>query len=250
MSKKLEGQVAIVTGSSKGIGAAIALKLAEEGAKVVVNYASSKKEAEEVVEKIKMQGGEAIAVQGNVALGKDVERLFAETIKAFKKVDILVNNAGVYQFVPLEEVTEEIYRRMFDINVLGLLLASKEAAKHFGDRGGTIINIGSLAGAVAFPEGSVYCGTKGAVNLITQALSKELGPRNIRVNAVNPGMVETEGTRIGGMIASDFEKHTIEQTPLGRIGKTDDIAPAVAFLASKDASWISGEELYITGGFR
>lgn len=250
MSKKLNGKVAIVTGSSKGIGAGIAEELANEGASVVVNYTSSKTDADKVVEKIKSKGGQAIAVQANIAKKKDVERLFSETLKAFKKVDILVNNAGVYEFTSLEEFTEESFRKMYDINVLGLLLASQESLKHFGNKGCSIINIGSVAGVAGAPNSSLYSGTKGAVDAITRTLSKELGARQIRVNAVNPGLVETEGTHTGGFLGSDFESEAIKLTPLGRIGRPKDIGPAVAFLASDDASWISGETLYITGGYR
>lgn len=250
-SKKLEGQVAVVTGASKGIGASIALHLAAEGASVVVNYASSKEGADKIVAQIKAKGGKAIAVQASVAKPADVQRLFAETMKAYDKVDILVNNAGVYDFVPLEAVTPEHYHRIFDTNVLGLLLTSQEFAKRFGTRtGGSIINISSVAATSAIANASVYCGTKGAVDSITRSLAKELGPKGIRVNAINPGMVETEGVHAAGFAESDFRKQIEAQTPVGRIGQPEDVAPLAAFLASKDAAWISGEMFYVSGGFR
>ncbi len=247
---KLTGKVAIVTGSSKGIGAGIALQLAQDGASVVINYSSSKKEADEIVRKITTNGGKAIAVQANIAQKQDIDHLFAETIKAFKKVDILVNNAGIYSFTPIEEITEEGFHKMFNINILGLLLASQAAAKHFGKDGGSIINIGSVAGFSPSANFSVYSATKAAVYAITQSLAKELGPRKIRVNAVNPGLVETEGTQAGNITDSEFRRNIEQQTPLGRIGQPKDIAPAVSFLASDDAAWITGEALYISGGLR
>lgn len=248
--KKLEGKIAIVTGASKGIGAAIALHLAEEGANIVVNYATSKKDAETVVKKIKSKGGDAIAVQADMSNPKDVQKLFSEAKKKYKKLDILINNAGVYEFIPLEEITPEKYHRMFNINVLGLIMASKEAVKNFGAKGGSIINISSIASTRALPTGSVYCGTKAAVDAVTRCLSLELGPRKIRVNSINPGMVVTEGTKSMGIIASDFEKNTVEETALGRIGQPNDIAPAAVFLSSDDASWITGRTFYIDGGLR
>jgi 3-oxoacyl-[acyl-carrier protein] reductase len=250
MSQKLAGQVAIVTGASKGIGAAIALQLAGEGAAVAVNYSSSKAGADRVVAEIVKKGGKAIAVQANVAQQVDIRRLFAETKKAFDKVDILVNNAGIYEFMPLEDVTAEKFHKMFDLNVLGLILASQEAVKHFGPAGGNIINISSIAATVAPPTTSVYSATKAAVNAVTRSLAQELGPRKIRVNSINPGMIETEGTHAAEMIESDFRKQTEAQTPLGRIGQPEDIAPMAVFLASSDSAWITGESFYITGGLR
>jgi len=245
---KLKGKVAIVTGASKGIGASIAKNLAAEGASVVVNYSSSKEGAEKVVAEIVGQGGKAIAVHGNVAKQADIEKLLSETKKAFGQLDILVNNAGIYEFAPIEAITEELFHKQFDLNVLGLILTTKEAVKHFGPSGGSVVNISSIVSTQAPPAASVYSATKGAVDTITKSLAKELGPRKVRVNAVNPGMVVTEGTHSTGIIGSDFEKQTVAQTPLGRIGKPEDIAPAVAFFASDDASWITGETLVIAGG--
>lgn len=247
---KLQGKVAVVTGASKGIGASIAKSLAAEGASVVVNYASSKEGADRVVNEITGKGGKAVAVQGSVAKTADVERIFAETKKAFGKVDVLVNNAGVYEFSPLEEITEEHYHRQFNTNVLGLLLASKEAVKHFNGDGGSIINIGSLVSRITPPHSAVYTGTKGAVDAITQTLSKELGPRKIRVNSINPGMVETEGATSAGFIGSDFQKQHEAQVPLGRIAQPDDIATIAVFLASSDSGWLTGELLIASGGAR
>jgi 3-oxoacyl-[acyl-carrier protein] reductase len=248
-TKRLDGKVAIVTGASKGIGAAIAKHLATEGATVVANYSSSKEGADRVVDEITKQNGKAIAVRANVAKKAEVERLFSEAKKAFGRVDILVNNAGVYEFVPLENVTEEHFHKHFDVNVLGLLLATQEAVKHFGPEGGSIINISSSASMSAPPTASVYSATKAAVDTITKSLAKELGPRNIRVNVINPGMVETEGLHAAGFVGSDFQKMFESQSPLGRIGQPDDIAPAVVFLASSDARWITGERLLISGGY-
>jgi 3-oxoacyl-[acyl-carrier protein] reductase len=250
MSQKLTGKVAVVTGASKGIGAEIARHLAAEGAAVVVNYSSSKEGADRVVSDITKKGGKAIAVQGNVAKDADIRRLFAETKKAYDHVDILVNNAGVYEFAPIEAVTAEHFHKMFDLNVLGLLLTTQEAVKHFGSRGGSIINISSVAATSAPPTTSVYSATKGAVNSITRSLAQELGPKKIRVNSINPGMVETEGVHAAGIAESDFRKQTEAQTPLGRIGQPVDIAPAAVFLASDESSWLTGESLYITGGLR
>jgi 3-oxoacyl-[acyl-carrier protein] reductase len=248
MSQKLAGKVAIVTGASKGIGASIATHLAAEGAAVVVNYSSSKEGADRVVGDIVRKGGKAVAVQANLAKQADIQRLFAETRKAFGKLDILVNNAGVYEFAPLENVTAELFHKMFDLNVLGLLLASQEAVKHFGPQGGNIINISSVAATVAPPTTSVYSATKAAVNAITRSLAQELGPRKIRVNSINPGMIETEGFHAAGIAESDFRKQTEAQTPLGRIGQPQDIAPMAAFLASSDSAWITGQSYYINGG--
>ena len=249
-TKKLAGKVAVVTGASKGIGADIAKHLAAEGAAVVVNYASSKEGADRVVDEITKRGGKAIAVQGDVAKKKDIERLFAETKKAFGQLDILVNNAGVYQFAPLEAVTEEEFHRHFNTNVLGLILATQEALKHFGAEGGSVINISSVASSVTPPMAVLYTATKGAVDVITQVLAKELGPKKVRVNSINPGPVETEGFHTGGFSGSDFEKQMIAQTPLGRIARPGDIGPVAVFLASSDAAWITGETLRVAGGFR
>jgi 3-oxoacyl-[acyl-carrier protein] reductase len=247
---KLNGKVAVVTGASKGIGAGIAKQLAAEGATVVVNYASSKTDADKVVDEITKRGGKAIAVQGNVAKKAEVELLFAATKKAYGKIDILVNNAGVYQFAPLEEITEEEFHREFNTNVLGMMLATQEALKHFGPAGGSIINIGSLASSLTPPTAVIYNATKGAVDAITRTLAKELGPRKIRVNSVNPGMVVTEGAIAGGYTEGDMRKMFEAQTPLGRVGETDDIAPAAVFFASDDSKWITGETLRIAGGLR
>jgi 3-oxoacyl-[acyl-carrier protein] reductase len=247
---KLTGKVAVVTGASKGIGAGIAKHLAAEGATVVVNYSSSKEGAERVVDEIKKQGGKAVAVGANLSKPAEVKQLFAETKKQFDKLDILVNNAGVYQFAPLDEVTPELFHKQFDLNVLGLLLASQEAAKLFGKNGGSIINISSVAARSAPATASVYSATKGAVDAITRSLSQELGPAKIRVNSVNPGMVETEGTHTADIIESEFRDQIVAQTPLGRVGQPDDIAPMVTFLASDDAKWITGESFYVSGGLR
>jgi len=249
-SKKLDGKVAVVTGASKGIGAAIARQLADEGASVVVNYSSGREDAERVVAAISESGGRAIAVQANVSKRPEINRLFAETKKAFGDLDILVNNAGIYEMAPLESVTEEHFHKHFDINVLGLLLTSQEALKYFGPSGGSIVNTSSIVSTGSLPGASVYSATKAAVDAVTRSLAKELGSRKIRVNAVNPGMVETEGTHRAGITESNFRKQTEALTPLGRIGQPKDIAPAVAFLASSEASWITGETLYITGGLR
>ncbi len=250
MSQKLAGKVAIVTGASKGIGAEIARRLAAEGAAVVVNYSSSQEAADRVVGEITRQGGQAVAVKANLANPAEVAGLFTETKKHFDRLDILVNNAGVYEFQPLENITPEHFHKQYDLNVLGLVLATQQAVKHFGPAGGSVVNISSVAATLAPPTGSVYSGTKAAVNAITRSLAQELGRRKIRVNAVNPGMVETEGTHTAGITESDFRKATEAQTPLGRIGQPQDIAPAVAFLASDDAAWITGETLYIAGGLR
>jgi 3-oxoacyl-[acyl-carrier protein] reductase len=247
---KLKGKVAIVTGASKGIGAAIAKHLAAEGAAVAVNYASSKEGADRVVAEITHNGGEAIAVQANVARQPDIDRLFSETKKAFGRLDILVNNAGIYEFSPLEDVTEEHFHTQFDLNVLGLVLASKAAVRHFDAAGGSIINISSGVSTMTPPNASVYSATKAAVDAVTRSLAKELGPRNIRVNSINPGMVETEGVHAAGFAESDFRKQVEAQTPLGRIGQPQDIAPVAVFLASSDAAWITGETLLVAGGLR
>ena len=247
---KLEGKVAIVTGASKGIGASIARHLAESGAAVVVNYASSKEGADRVVAEIEGHGGRALAVRADVAKVADVERLFSEATRAFGRLDIVVNSAGIYEFLPIEQVTETHFHRQFDLNVLGLLLAAKEAVKHFGPEGGSIVNISSVASTAAPPNASVYSATKAAVDAVTRSLAKELGPRKIRVNAINPGMVETEGLKTAGLEKSDFRKQLEAQTPLGRIGQPQDIAPAAVFLASSDSAWITGETLHVSGGLR
>ena len=247
---KLTNKVAVVTGASKGIGAGIAKALAADGASVVVNYASSKEGADKVVADIKAKGGKAVAVQGDVSKQADISKLFAETKKAFGRLDVLVNNAGVYEFSPLGEVTEAQFHKMFDLNVLGLILSSQEALKYFGPEGGSIINIGSVASSSNPPTTSVYTATKGAVDSVTRTLSKELGPKKIRVNSINPGMVETEGVHTAGVIGSDFQKWAVSQTPLGRIGQPTDIAPVAVFLASDDSSWLTGELILAGGGSR
>jgi 3-oxoacyl-[acyl-carrier protein] reductase len=247
---RLKNKVAVVTGASKGIGAGIAKSLAAEGATVVVNYASSKEDADRVVAEIVKKGGKAVAVQGDVSKASDVRRLFAETKKAFGTLDVLVNNAGVYGFSPLAEITEEQFHRQFNTNVLGLILATQEAVKLFGVDGGSIINIGSTVSNVTPPETAVYTATKGAVDAVTHVLAKELGPKKIRVNSINPGMVETEGVHAAGFIGSDFQKQLESQTPLGRIGQPGDIAPIAVFLASTDSGWLTGETLLASGGMR
>lgn len=247
---KLKDKVAIVTGASKGIGASIATHLAAEGAAVVVNYASSKEGADRVVAEIVKGGGRAVAVKANVANQAEIQHLFAETKKAFGKVDILVNNAGLYEFAPIEAITPEHFHKLFDLNVLGLLLTSQEAAKAFGSDGGSIVNISSVVATLAPPNAAVYSATKAAVDAVTKSLAKELGPRKIRVNSINPGMVETEGVHSAGIFESEMRTKTEALTPLGRIGQPQDIAPAVVFLASSDSSWITGETLFISGGFR
>jgi 3-oxoacyl-[acyl-carrier protein] reductase len=250
MSKKLEGKVALVTGASKGIGAAIAEHLAAEGAAVVVNYATTKGGAEAVVKRINEEGGRAIAIQADVSKAEDIRRLFAETKKAFARLDILVNNAGVYAFVPLEAITAEHFHKLFDLNVLGLLLTTQEAVKHFGPVGGSIINISSIVGPMPIQQASVYSATKAAVDAITVALSQELGPRKIRVNSLNPGMVETEGLHAGGIAEGKFRTIVEAQTPLGRIAQPEDIARAAVFFASDDAGWVTGQTLILSGGQR
>jgi 3-oxoacyl-[acyl-carrier protein] reductase len=249
MSKKLEGKVAVVTGASKGIGAEIAKHLAREGASVVVNYASSKAGADKVVGEITAKGGKAVAVQADVAKQEDIRKLFAETKKAFGRLDVLVNNAGIYEFAPLEAITAENYHKQFGLNVLGLILTTQEAVKHFGPDGGSVVNISSLVSKLAFPNSTVYSATKAAVDSVTRTLGAELGPKKIRVNSVNPGMVVTEGNTTASE-EGDLRKMIEAQTPLGRIGQVDDIAPAVAFFASDDSKWLTGEILYIGGGFR
>jgi 3-oxoacyl-[acyl-carrier protein] reductase len=247
---KLNGKVAVVTGASKGIGGGIAKELAAEGASVVVNYASAKHDADRVVDEISKRGGKAIAIQGSVANKSEVERLLTEAQTAFGKIDVLVNNAGVYEFMPLEEATEKQFHRMFDTNVLGILLVTQEALKHFNPDGGSIINIGSLASSLTSPTGVIYNATKGAVDAITRTLAKELAPRKIRVNSINPGMVVTEGAVAGGYTEGDMRKMFESLTPLSRVGETDDISPAAVFFASDDSKWITGETLLIAGGLR
>jgi 3-oxoacyl-[acyl-carrier protein] reductase len=248
--KDLKGKVAVVTGASKGIGASIAKSLAEAGAAVVVNYSSSSEGADRVVAEIKNKGGKAVAVQADVARAADVERLFKETMRAFGRVDILVNNAGVYKFAPLEAVTEAEFHRIFDTNVLGLIMTTQEAVKHFSAEGGSVINIGSVASKKTPPTSVVYTATKGAVDAITGVLARELGPRKIRVNSINPGGVETEGFISAGLSGSDFEKQLTAETPLGRIGRPDDFGPVAVFLASGDSGWVTGETLTVSGGLR
>jgi 3-oxoacyl-[acyl-carrier protein] reductase len=247
---KLTGKVAVVTGASKGIGAGIAKALAAEGAAVVVNYASSKDGADRVVAEITGKGGKAIAVKGDVSVAADITRLFAETKKAFGTLDILVNNAGVYEFLPLEGVTESHFHRLFNTNVLGLILTTQEAVKHFPASGGNVINVGSVASRQTPPASVVYSATKGAVDAVTGVLAKELAPRKIRVNSINPGGVETEGVHSAGIIGTDFEKSIVAQTPLGRLGQPGDIAPIAVFLASNDSGWMTGEALLVSGGLR
>jgi 3-oxoacyl-[acyl-carrier protein] reductase len=246
---KLTGKVAVVTGASKGIGAAIAKALAAEGASVVVNYASSKAGADAVVAAITAAGGKAVAVGGDVSKKADAQGIIDAAVKTYGRLDILVNNSGVYTFAPIEDVTEELFHKQFNVNVLGLLLTTQAAVKHLGE-GGSIINIGSVVTRITPPGSSVYTGTKGAVDAITGVLSRELGPRKIRVNALNPGMVETEGTQGAGFIGSDFEKGTVAQTPLGRVGQPRDIASIAVFLASDDSAWLTGEHILAGGGLR
>jgi 3-oxoacyl-[acyl-carrier protein] reductase len=249
-TKKLTGKVAVVTGASKGIGAGIAKQLAAEGAAVVVNYSSSKAGADKVVGEIIGAGGKALAVQADVAKKPDIDRLFAETKRAFGPLDILVNNAGIYEFAPLGDITEDHFHKQFNLNVLGLILVSQAGARSFSSGDGSIINISSIVSTLAFPNAAVYSGTKGAVDAITRSLAAELGPRKIRVNAIRPGMVETEGTHAAGIEESEMQKQVLAQTPLGRLGQPDDIAGAAVFLASPNSSWITGETLVISGGNR
>jgi 3-oxoacyl-[acyl-carrier protein] reductase len=249
-TNKLSGKIAVVTGASKGIGAGIAKQLAAEGAAVVVNYSSSKADADKVVNEITAGGGKAVAVQANLSKAADIENLFAETKKAFGRLDILVNNAGIYESLPLEKVTEEHFHKLFNLNVLGLILTTQAATKLFDAAGGNIINISSVVSTLGFPNYAIYSGTKGAVDAITRSLAKELGPRKVRVNAINPGPVETEGAQAAGITESDTRKHFEALIPLGRIGEPRDIAGAAVFLASQDSSWITGETFVISGGMR
>lgn len=246
----LSGKVAVVTGASKGIGAATARALAAAGAAVVVNYASSKEGADQVVAGIKADGGRAIAVKGDVGKSAEVQALFDAAKKAFGKVDVLVNNAGIYRFDPIENVTEDKFHRLFDTNVLGTLLATREAVKHFGNDGGSVINISSIGSTGAIPNLSMYAATKGALESATRVLAAELGPRNIRVNAIAPGSVETEGLHASGVIGTEFEKRLTADTPLGRLGQPEDIAKVAVFLASDEAAWITGERVVVSGGLR
>ncbi len=250
MSNKLAGKVAVVTGASKGIGAEVAKHLASEGAAVVVNYASSKEGADRVVAEITGKGGKAVAVRADVSRPDDIRRLFAETKAAFGRLDVLVNNAGVYDFAPLEAITPEHFHKQFNLNVLGLILTTQEAVKHFGPVGGSVVNLSSVVAKLALPGAAVYSATKAAVDSVTRTLSAELGPKKIRVNAVNPGMVETEGNAMAADAENEFRKTVEAHTPLGRIGQVDDIAPAVAFFASDDSKWVTGETLFIAGGYR
>ena len=250
MSKKLAGKVAVVTGASKGIGAEIAKHLAYEGASVIVNYASSKQGADKVVAQIVGAGGKAVAVQGDMSKKADIDRLFTQTKSAFGKLDVLINNAGIYEFAPLDAITAENFHKQFNLNVLGLILATQEAVKYFGPSGGSVVNISSIVGKLALPGATVYSATKAAVDSITRTLSAELGPKKIRVNAINPGMVTTEGNHMAADAENQMRKAVEAQTPLGRIGVVDDIAPAAVFFASDDSKWITGETLYIAGGYR
>lgn len=247
---KLTGKVAVVTGASKGIGAGIAKSLGAEGAAVVVNYASSKKGAERVVKEIASKGGKAIAVQADMSKADDVQRLFTETKKAFGQIDVLVNNAGVYHFEPLESVQENEFHRQFNTNVLGPILATQEALKHFRPEGGSVINISSVASANPPALSVVYSATKGALDVVTRVLAKELAAKKIRVNSINPGGTETEGLISAGVKGSDFERDMISRTPLGRLGQPEDIAKVAVFLASTDSSWLTGEVIFASGGLR
>jgi 3-oxoacyl-[acyl-carrier protein] reductase len=247
---KLSNKVAVVTGASKGIGAAIAKGLAAEGAAVVVNYSTSKQGADSVVSQVVKNGGKAIAVQGDVSKSADVKRIFAETKKAFGRLDILVNNAAIYEFAPLEQITDQHFDKQFNLNVKGLLFATQEAVKLFDGEGGSIVNISSVASLGTLPGSSVYSATKASVDAVTHVLARELGPKKIRVNAINPGPVDTEGFQSAGLAGSDFEKQATEKTPLGRIGKPDDIARVATFLASPDSGWLTGETLFASGGLR
>ncbi|HEX2746713.1 MAG TPA: glucose 1-dehydrogenase [Verrucomicrobiales bacterium] len=249
-TQKLSGKVAVVTGASKGIGAAIAKEFAAAGAAVIVNYASSKTGAEKVVAEIASGGGRAVAVQADVSKKEEIDRLFQETKKAFGQVDILVNNAGIYEFLPLEQITGEHFHKQFDLNVLGLILTTQEALKYFPATGGSVINISSVVSTAAPPAGSVYSATKAAVDAVTKSLAKELGGRKIRVNSLNPGLIETEGARSAGFTEGDFRREIEAQTPLGRVGQPEDISTVALFLASEDSAWITGEVFFVSGGYR
>jgi 3-oxoacyl-[acyl-carrier protein] reductase len=247
---KLQGKVAVVTGASKGIGAGIARALGEAGASVVVNYASDKAGADRTVAEIKADGGQAIAVHGDVSKAADVKHLFEETKETYGKLDVLVNNAGVFKFAALEDTSEAEYQRQFGINVLGPLLATREALPLFGPEGGSVINISSIVSRMGIPGSAIYAGTKGALDTITQVLATELGPRHIRVNSINPGMVESEGTHAAGFIGGDFQKNVEAEAPLGRIGQPEDVAKVAVFLASDDSGWLTGERISASGGHR
>ncbi len=246
----LKNKVAIVTGASKGIGAGIAKAYGTAGASVVVNYSSDKEGAQRVVDKIIANGGKALAIHGSVAVAEEVKSLFDKTKEAYGPIDIFVNNAGVFKFGPIEEIAEAEFHRQFNINVLGTLLATQQAVSHFGTKGGSIINISSVISNNPSAHSVIYSATKGAVDTIAVALSKELGSRNIRVNTISPGMVSTEGSRSEGIIGSDFEKALVADTPLGRVGQPDDIAKVALFLASEDAAWVNGEKISVSGGLR
>jgi len=246
----LNGKVAVVTGASKGIGAGIARGLASAGAAVVVNFAADREGAGRVVAEITAAGGRAVAVRADVSKVEDVKRLFDGTHKAFGRLDVLVNNAGIYQFHPIEDVSEAEFHRLFNVNVLGLILATQEAVKRFGPAGGSVINVGSVVSTFAPPGSVVYSATKGAVDTITRVLAKELGPRKIRVNSINPGVIETEGTHTAGIIGSDMEQRAVAGTPLGRFGQPTDVAPIAVFLAGDESGWLTGEHLVASGGFR
>jgi 3-oxoacyl-[acyl-carrier protein] reductase len=250
ITKKLAGKVAVVTGASKGIGASIAKHLAAEGASVVVNYASSKAGADKVVADITAAGGKAVAVQGDVSKKADIDRLFVETKKAYGQLDVLVNNAGIYEFAPLEQISEEHFHKQFNLNVLGLILTTQEAVKYFGPAGGSVINLSSVVGVNPLPNAAIYSATKAAVDAVTKSLAKELGPKKIRVNSINPGMVETEGVHSAGFLETEFPKMVVSQTPLGRIGQPQDIGKVATFFASDDSGWVTGETLLISGGMR
>ena len=249
-TRKLDGKVAIVTGASKGIGASIAARFAAEGAAVLVDYCTSEGDANRVVGEITGRGGQAVAVHADVTSETDVRRLFAEADKTFGALDILVNNAGFYEFSPLENLTVQDFRKQFDLNVLGVILASREALKYFGPAGGSIVNVSSVTATWTPAYGSLYSATKAAVNAFTRSIAKELGPRKIRVNSISPGMVETEGLHAAGIADSDFRRQHESEVPLGRIGQPEDIAPAAVYLASADAAWVTGETLTIAGGLR
>jgi len=249
-SGKLNGKVALITGASKGIGAGIAKAYANEGAAVVVNYASSRADADKVVQEIITSGGKAIAVQGNVENAADVKRMFDEAIKEFGKLDVLVNNAGIYKFAGIEDITEDQFHQMFNINVLGSILTIQQAVKLFGDKGGAIINIGSIVSTLDMPTSLIYTQTKYAVDAMTRILAKELGAKKIRVNSINPGLIETEGSHSSGVINGDAEKWHVSETPLGRVGKPEDIAKVAVFLASEESYWVNGETIAVAGGQR
>lgn len=250
MTKKFAGKVAVVTGASKGIGAAIAIQLAEEGASVVVNYSSSKEGADRVVAEITKKNGKAVAIHANLTNETDIQRLFAEAKKTFGPIDVLINNAGIYEFAPLDEVTSDLFHKQFNLNVLGLILASREAVRNFNNNGGSIVNISSVASSLTPPDSVVYSATKGAVDAISKVLSKELAAKKIRVNSINPGMIETEGVIAAGLNEGDFRSWIEANTPLARIGKVNEVASAASFLASDEASYITGENLVISGGLK